>query len=124
MIKLNKMSEVKTDKEIIETELNVPFSPIDARVLVKPLEEVKVVKKILVPTDEKVEEDIQDTKEVEEEVVSNLRVGVVLSVDSATEFPFSIGDKVVFVYRAAMPFDLYKDTVLLKRYDILGLWQK
>lgn len=120
------MSEVKTDKEIIETELNVPFSPIDGRVLVKPLEEVKLVKKVLVPDEDSPQnpEDIQETKEVEEEVVSNLRVGIVLATDANTEFPFEIGDKVVFVYRAAMPFDLYKDAVLLKRYDILGLWEK
>lgn len=126
--KLNKMSEErtnKTDKEIIETELSIPFTPIDGRVLVKPLEEIKVVKKIVVPVGDIVSEnEIQETEEREEEVVSNLRVGVVLSTDTNTEFPFEIGDKVVFIFRAAMPFELYNDSVLLKRYDILGLWAK
>ena len=123
-----KLQSIATDAEIIETALNIPFSPIDGRVLVKPLDEVKVVKVITVPDDEanegKTPEDVQETKDVEEEVISNLRVGVILAIAEDNEYPFKVGDQVVFVYRAAMPFDLFKDSVLLKRYDILGLWLK
>jgi len=116
---------VKEEAKIVMS-LEVPFIPTDSRVLVKPLDEIKVVKNIIVPDYEanegKAPEDIQETKEIEDEVVSNLRVGVILAIDPSIDLPFQIGQKVVYVHRAAMPFDIFKDSVLLKRYDILGYW--
>lgn len=122
-----------TDKELIEA-LNIPFKPIDERILVKPLPAIKVTKTHDVLDEKKNKNkkpmDTLETKTVTEEVESNLRVGVVLSVgepefakEGNTE-QYKVGDKVVYVHKAAMPFDLLKDSVLIRRYEVLGLWLK
>jgi len=128
-----------SDKEVIEG-LKLPFEPIDERILVKPLEPIKITKthdvideKATAKAKAKNEAGISDikTKSVTEEVESNLRVGVILAIGEGeykrTEqhtTPYEVGDKIVYIHKAAMPFELFKDSVLLRKYDILGKWLK
>jgi len=131
--------EKKTDAEIIG-ELTLPFKPIDERILVKPLPAIKLTK-----THEKIDEAATAKakkkqsngapelilKTVTEEVDANLNIGVILAIgDSEHPRPdtytaqYKVGDKIVYVHKAAMPFELLKDSVLLRRFEILGLWLK
>lgn len=124
-----------SDKMIVDSiKDKIPFIPIDDRILVKPLKPVKVKKKFTVPVDndgkivpeEKIDQGKQyDTKKVTRTVDSNMTKGVVLKIGktgSVTNIPFSEGDTVVFPTNAGMQFELFKDTKLLKRYEIMGLW--
>jgi len=123
------------DKRIVEgLKDKIPFNPIDDRILVKPLKAVKVKKKFNVPVgnDGKVVEDKDidpgknyDTKRVTRTVDSNMSKGVVLKIGktgSLTNIPFEEGDTIVFPTNAGQEFELFKDTKLLKRYEIMGLW--
>lgn len=130
---------VITDAEVI-ADMKLPFIPIDERVLIKPLDPIKLTKTSNVVDEDamvkaerkakKYKTDIPEliTKEVTTEVESNLRIGVVLATGDIPNIEYNrqygVGDKVVYVYKAAMPFDLFKDSVLLKRYEILGKWLK
>lgn len=126
---------IVTDKDIIE-DLNIPFIPVDERVLIKPMKPIMITKTHDVIDEAKTKQpkgpkDIGKlkTKTVTEEVEANLRVGVVLAIGEGDykrtpdkTIPYEIGDKVVYVHKAAMPFELFKDTVLVRKYEILGKW--
>lgn len=99
-------------------------------VLVKPLEPIKIKKQFTVPvTDKKAKDDgieVNDYKETKteiREVESNFAKGVVLKVpiDSNAEFPYAIGDTVVYNKRFSVEFDLFKNSVLVKPYDIVAI---
>ena len=114
----------------------IPFTPIDDRILVKPLKAVKVKRQFTVPVDDAGklinDEDIDHTKQyktkrVTRSVDSNMSKGIVLKVGktgSVTNIPFREGHTIVFPTNAGMPFELFKDTRLLKRYEIMGLWDE
>ena len=130
---------LSTDKDIIDN-LDIPFKPIDGRVLIKPLEPVMLTKEIseldheaTMKARQKADKDGEDIPEAifktkTKEVESNLRIGIVLAIGdedgraSDYKHPYQVGDKVVYIHKAAMPFELFKDTVLLQRYDIKGIW--
>ena len=138
---LDMVEQEYSDKDIIDN-MDIPFQPMDDRILIKPLEPVMITKEITEidyeatpaarkEADEK-GEDIPEavTKTETKEVESNLRIGVVLAMTEAkwtmkvnTAIPqYEVGVKVVYVHKLAMPFELFKDSVLLKKYDILGKW--
>jgi co-chaperonin GroES (HSP10) len=135
------MSDGKySDAQIIQN-MDIPFSPVSDRLLVKPLPEV-----MLDVTHDIIDEDAMDeekevddnglptlkTKTVTEKLPSNLRIGVVLAITETkwtlktnTMIPeYKIGDKVVYNNKSAIPFDLFKDSVLLRKHDVLGVWLK
>ena len=104
------------------------FNPVDDRVLIKPLKQKCIKKSFTVPVskpkDLKEAEDGEiETKEEVREVPTNCQLGVVLKVDEGSiNKPFKPGDTVVYPTNAGVPFELFKDSRLLKRYEILGLW--
>lgn len=126
------------DKKIVEgLKDKIPFTPIDDRILVKPLKPVKVKKKVSMPIDEDgkvIDTDNLDptkhynTKRVTRTLESNMSRGIVLKIGKTgsltNNIPFEEGDTVVFPTNAGQPFELFKDTKLLKRYEIMGLWQE
>ncbi len=126
------MQEKKTILESVQEGIN--FQPIDDRILVKPLKAVKVKKKVNVPIDDKgkivPDKDIDPTKHYETKSItrsldSNMTKGLVLKIGktgSITNIPFKEGDTIVYPTQAGMDFELFKDTRLLKRYEIMGLW--
>jgi co-chaperonin GroES (HSP10) len=111
----------------------IQFEPIDDRVLIKPLKPKMVKKTITVPATKpadnltNVEDEIKENKQEVIEVPANCSLGVVLKLGSTgalnTVVPFSEGDVIVYPTNAGMPFELFKDSRLLKRYEILGLWR-
>lgn len=99
-------------------------------VLIKPLEPIKVKKQFTTPVTEKKEKDdgleVNDYKETKteiREVDSNFAKGVVLKMpaDTSAECQYGVGDTVVYNKRFAIEFDLFKNSVLVKPYDILAI---
>lgn len=97
-------------------------------ILVKPLDTPKVMKHIVeqIPTENKDENDaiIYETKESDKEVDSVFRKGVVLKVPLNYDGPVLPGDTVVFPYKFSIDFDLFKDSMLVKPYDIISVVRK
>ena len=98
-------------------------------VLIKPLDPVMVEKDVTEqkPNGKKDKDgyNLYDTKTSKKKVESEVREGVVLQMP--TDVPcelFKVGDTVIFPIRAAREFDLFKTSVLVKTYDILGVKTK
>jgi len=111
------------------------------RFLVKPLDVVKVKKTFTKPVSDKkpvvdengIEAVDYDTVETEvKEVDSELRKGVVLKVpesytaqmnsnEATTMKNISVGDVVVFFDRVAVPFDLLKDSKMIRYWDVIAV---
>lgn len=104
-------------------------------VLVKPLDPVMITKEVQVPKvkdtvkdSETGLEDVQEYDEVETqtmEVKSAFRKGIVLKMPTITnedsKFGFTIGDTIVYNERFAVNFDLFKDSQLVKPYDVVAI---
>ena len=119
---------VDTKKILDSIKDKIPYEPIDDRILIKPLKQKTIKKAFKVPT--KVENNLVEaehqeveTKEEVREVPTNCQLGVVLKVDrNSSNLQFEEGDIVVYPTNAGMTFELFKDSRLLKRYEILGKW--
>lgn len=102
-------------------------------VLIKPLEIVKVQKQFQEPTGSKKANDdgleVNDyskTKLVTKEVESNFQKGIVIALPSCLNAndsvpDYNLGDTVVFPKKFAIEFDLFKDSLLVKPYDIIAV---
>lgn len=103
---------------------NLPFT-FEKDILVKPLEIEKIEKEITrqVPTGEKDEDGFEkyETETTTEEVTSDFRKGVILALPSTYEGHLKIGDTVVYVDKFAKYFDLFKDSQLVKPYDVIAV---
>lgn len=109
--------------------------------LVKPLDPVIVKKEFKTPvskgesTDDSgtTAEDYDDVATEVKEVESDYREGVVLKVserykqwmtdEKTSQYPINVGDIVVFRATAGRYFDLFKDSLMLKSYDIVAVKQ-
>ncbi len=94
-------------------------------ILVKPLPVTKLLRVVNVPTktDEVDEEGqpIMEMKQEEVEVDSSFRTGIVIALPpSGVPEGINVGTKVVYPNKYAMEFDLFKDSVLIKHYDIVA----
>lgn len=109
--------------------------------LVKPLDPVMVKKEFSTPVvkDKTVDEngiEAQDYDEVKtevKEVESDYREGIVLKIgqryrswmetedDRIKAYPINPGDIIVFKATAGRYFDLFKDSMLVKQYDIIAV---
>lgn len=95
-------------------------------ILVKPLDVLKVKRLVNVPvkTEELDEEGqpVMEMKQEEVEVDSSFRVGVVFGLpENGVPTGVELGTKVVYPNKYAMEFDLFKDSVLIKTYDIIAI---
>ncbi len=119
---------IDTKKILDSIKDKIPYEPIDDRILIKPLKQKTIKKAFKVPT--KVENNLVEaerqeveTKEEVREVPTNCQLGVVLKVDrNSSNLQFTEGDIIVYPTNAGMAFELFKDSRLLKRYEILGKW--
>lgn len=129
--------------ESIAATLHIEFQD---QFLIKPLDPIKVKKEFTKlpekkPTTDKdgvsaIDVNDNDVAEKEiKEVDSDIRTGIIISVPSnyknleetsvVKQFPnLKAGSKILFRDRAGMPFDLLKDSKLLRIYDILGVYTK
>lgn len=105
----------------------VPYEPADDRILVKPLKPVMLTKEF--PVQPKGEpKDLQDIPEAVEyekrKVEANTSKGVIikLGVDyvNMLNCPYEVGDIVCYPRNAGIPFELFKDSRMLRKYEILG----
>ena len=97
-------------------------------VLVKPMPVTMVMKEITsqVLTGEVDEDGIElyDTTVEEKEMESIYRVGIVLALPKVSDDSVKLGDKVVYAKRNAIDFDLFKDSMIVKPYDIIAVVKK
>ena len=100
-------------------------------VLVKPLAPVMIKREFEVPVvKEQTTEDGESINEFEEtkkeirEVESNFATWIVIKMPtgySDSNWGFKVGDKVAFNKRMSVEFDLFKDSVLVKTYDVIAI---
>lgn len=96
-------------------------------ILIKPLPAIKFTKEVTeaVGTGEKDVDGYEkfETKTETKEVESEWREGIVLTIpDSLKESSeFKVGDTIVYNKKFAKEFDLFKDSVLVKQYDIIAI---
>lgn len=117
------------EDKVLETVVNSLEYEFEKDVLVKPLEPVMVKKDITeqVPTGEKDENGFEtyetktETKDVESEFSKGIILAMPHSVKALPETPnYNIGDTVVYVSKFAKDFDLYKNSQLVKPYDVIA----
>lgn len=94
--------------------------------LVKPLEPIKVKKEFTeqIPNG-KVDENgfnEYDTKTETKEVESDFSKGIILALPAEVEYnSLRIGDTIVYNKKFAKYFDLFKDSQLVKPYDVIAI---
>lgn len=115
------------EDKVLETVINGIEYNFFKDVLIKPLPPIMVTKEITeqIPTGEKDEEGFNkyDTKTETKEVESDWATGVVLAlpVGEGFKFEFNVGATVIYNKKFAMDFDLFKDSKLVKPYDIIAI---
>jgi len=118
-----------TNKEMAQDlSKKVPYEPADDRILVKPLKPVMITKEFPVQPKEQpkdLEDGIPEAKEWEKrKVEANTSKGVIIKL--GTEYanmvncPYEVGDVVCFPRNAGIPFELFKDSRMLRKYEILS----
>lgn len=100
-------------------------------ILVKPLPTTKVTVEYTeqIPTGEKDEEGFNkyETKSHTKEVDSEFSRGIVISlptskaINEANDIDINLGDTIVYVSKFAKNFDLFKDSQLVKPYDVIAV---
>ena len=119
------MEEVKENELLAEVIAGIKYIPTNT-ILVKPLEPVMISKDIttMEPTGEKDEDGVEmfDTQTETKEVESEYSTGVVLKIPTClTECEYKVGDTIVYNKKFAKDFDLFKDSQLVKPYDIIAV---
>lgn len=113
------------EDKVLETVLeDLKYVPLKD-VLVKPLAPIKLKKEVTeaVGTGEKDVDGYEkfDTKTETKEVESEWREGIVLAIPTEyINLGYEVGDTVVYNKKFAKEFDLFKDSVLVKSYDIIA----
>jgi hypothetical protein len=105
----------------------VPYEPADDRILVKPLKPVMLTKEFPIQPKEEPKdlEGIPEATQYEKrKVEANTSKGVIikLGVDyvNMLNCPYEVGDIVCYPRNAGIPFELFKDSRMLRKYEILG----
>lgn len=116
------------EDKILETVVdNIKFT-FEKDFLVKPLEPIMVEKVFTeqIPNGKKDEEgnNLYDTKEETKSVESDFEKGIILSIPTLYSGSINIGDTIVYPKKFAKEFDLYKDSKLVKPYDVVAVEKK
>lgn len=110
--------------KVLETVVEGIEFTFEKDILVKPLEPVMVTKEWeeQIPTGEQDEEGFNkyETKKHTKEVESDFAKGIVLSIPTVVETTIKIGDTIVYPKKFAKDFDLFKDSQLVKPYDVVA----
>lgn len=114
------------EDKVLETVLNRLNYKFFKDVLVKPLEPTMVTKEVIeqIPTGERDEDGFNkyETKTETKEVESDWATGIVLAIPTCmTEPEFKVGDKVVYNKKFVKDFDLFKDSQLVKPFDVVAV---
>lgn len=112
--------------KVLESVLaEIPYS-FTKDVLIKPLAPIKVQKEVIKhkPNGKRDENGFEeyDVEKTMEEVEATFREGIVLRMPvDLQNRPYNVGDTVVFPIKAAGYFDLYRDSMLVRDYDIVAV---
>ena len=124
------------ENEIIDIPLDMGNTPLDTvinsleyipvkDILVKPLDPIKVTKEIVeqVPTGKKDENGFEEyeTKTEVKEVTSDFSKGIIIAIPVDITTDLTVGDVIVYPTKFAKDFDLFKDSQLVKPYDVVAL---
>lgn len=133
MVDQKVLAEEIVDQKVLANDVadKIAYDFLD-RVLVKPFDVVKVKKEFTRPkntTEAKPDKNgvvAADYSEVETEVLeveSEFREGIVLKIPVIYEdsCKFEVGDVIVFRAGSAMYFDLLKDSMLVRPYDVIAI---
>lgn len=120
---------MKNYRDILNTVLDgLLFTP-TKDMLVKPLEDEYVEKEIIKPVDTGKKDEhgyeISDTETVKEKVLTTFKKGIVLSLPKGYQWPDEnnhpeVGDVVAYPRKAAIDFDLFKDSQLVNPYNVVA----
>lgn len=110
--------------KVLETVIEGIEFTFEKDILVKPLEPVMITKEYeeQIPTGEQDEEGFNkyEVKKHSKEIESDFARGIVLAVPTQVESSIKLGDTVVYPKKFAKDFDLFKDSQLVKPYDIVA----
>lgn len=109
---------------VLETVIEGIEYTFEKDILVKPLEPVIITKEYeeQIPTGEQDEEGFNkyEVKKHTKEVESDFAKGIVLAIPTSIECSVSVGEIIVYPKKFAKAFDLFKDSQLVKPYDIVA----
>ena len=122
---------MNTKEMALDISKKIPYEPADDRILVKPLKPVMITKEFPVQPNEEVKdlENLPEVKKFEKrKVLANVQKGVIikLGTDYTKEYReidnsiYEIGDIVMFPSYAGIKFELFKDAIMFRRYELLG----
>lgn len=110
--------------EVLETVIEGIEYTFEKDILVKPLEPVMITKEYeeQIPTGEQDEEGFNkyETKKHTKEVESDFAKGIVLAVPTTVDCLIKVGEIIVYPKKFAKDFDLFKDSQLVKPYDVVA----
>lgn len=114
--------------KVLETVVNDIEYTFEKDFLVKPLDPIMIEKVFTtqIPNGKKDEEgnNLYDTKEEKKSVESDFEKGIVIGIPNVYDGSITLGDTVVYPKKFAKEFDLYKDSKLIKPYDIVSVAKK
>lgn len=114
--------------KVLETVVNDIKYTFEKDFLVKPLAPIMVEKVFTtqIPNGKQDEDgnNLYDTKEEKKSVESDFEEGIVISIPTVYSGSITLGDTVVYPKKFAKEFDLYKDSKLIKPYDIVSVVKK
>lgn len=112
------------EDKVLETVVNSIGFTFEKDILVKPLEPIKIKKKVteMVPSNKKDNDGTEkyETKETIKDIESDFEKGIIIAIPTLPDVNFTIGDVVVYPKKFAKDFDLFKDSKLIKPYDIVA----
>lgn len=112
------------EDKVLETVVNELEYSFEKDILVKPLTPIMVTKEYTeqIPTGEKDEEGFNkyEVKTHTKEVESDFAKGIVLSIPTGVDSTIKVGDTIVYPKKFAKDFDLFKDSQLVKPYDVVA----
>lgn len=103
------------------------YVPSDDRILIKPLKQIMVTKELPVEPNQlpkSVEEaEKEEVKFEKRQVPANMQKGVVIKMGpeyDKTPAPYGVGDVVVYPKGGGQAFELFKDSRMLRRYEVVA----
>ena len=112
------------EDKVLETVVNGLEYSFEKDILVKPLNPIMITKEYTeqIPTGEKNEEGFNkyETKTHTKEVESDFAKGIVLSIPTGADSTVKVGDTIVYPKKFAKDFDIFKDSQLVKPYDVVA----
>ena len=116
------------EDKVLETVVSSVKFTFEKDFLVKPLEPTMIKRKYTeqVPNGKKDEEgnNLYDAKEVVKEEESDFEKGIVISIPTVYDGSITCGNIVVYPKKFAKEFDLFKDSKLVRPYDIIAIEKK